>query len=65
MNIDFDFPLSDFEKITADQLVSFKASKEEDIERLVKCPKIINEARALVLKWDKYRISKNLKRWNN
>lgn len=65
MNNNFNFPLSPFEQITLEQLVSFKASKECGIERLMSQPKIINEVRALVLKWDTQRRSKNLPVWNN
>lgn len=56
----FNFPLTEFEKITLEALVSYKAAKEEDIHRLLNCDKLKNEARRMVNKWNNTRIKKGL-----
>lgn len=68
--VTFDFPLTAFEKATAEQLVSYKVKqfdKETDsqlkrrINKLVKSDSLIAEAKALVYKWNKKRIKLGLK----
>jgi|GEM_PF-1497755 len=57
--------LTNFEQATVEQLISFKAKAESDIQRLMHCEKLRSEAVALVQKWDMQRINKGLEPWNN
>ena len=61
MQLPFDFPLTDFEQATLEQLISYKCKDEGDIERLMNDPKNIIQAKALVNKWSLIRKKKNLK----
>jgi len=61
MQLPFDFPLTDFEQATLEQLISYKCKDEGDIERLMNDPKNISHAKALVNKWSLIRKKKNLK----
>ncbi len=57
----FDFPLTEFEQATLEQLISYKCKDIGDIERLINDPKNITKAKELVNKWALVRKSKNLK----
>ena len=57
------FPLNDFEQATLEQLISYKAKTEDDIERLMMSESLINKAKELVLKWNKTRIEIGLSPW--
>ena len=66
-------PLTEFEKATIEQLVSFRigkrknesqASVEQRIDDMCRSKRMINEALGLVAKWDKQRIDKGLVPWN-
>jgi hypothetical protein len=66
----FDFPLTEFEKATAEQLVSYKIAKSEKetdasvkrrISAMIKSDKLITEVKALVHKWNSKRIKLGLK----
>ena len=66
----FDFPLTAFEKATAEQLVSYKISKGEKetdasvkrrIAKMIKSDKLITEVKDLVYKWNSKRIKLGLK----
>lgn len=61
MQLPFDFPLTDFEQATLEQLISYKCKDEGDIERLINDPKNIKQAKALVSKWSLIRKKKKLK----
>lgn len=61
MQSSFDFPLTDFEQATLEQLISYKCKSEDDIERLMNDPKNIKQAKVLVNKWSLIRKKKNLK----
>lgn len=61
MQSSFDFPLTDFEQSTLEQLISYKCKDEGDIERLMNDPKNIKQAKALVSKWSLIRKKKKLK----
>jgi len=61
MQSSFDFPLTDFEQATLEQLISYKCKDEGDIERLINDPKNIKQAKDLVSKWSLIRKKKNLK----
>ena len=56
----FNFPLNDFEQITLEALVSYKASTGEDIHRLLNCEKLKDEVRRKVNRWNDIRINKGL-----
>ena len=60
-----DIPLTDFEQATLEQLVSFKAVKEKDIERLINDTSLQQEVIRMVASWDKQRIEKGLNPWNS
>ena len=55
--------LTQFEQITLEQLVSYKAKETGDIARLLKCEKLIKQAVSLCKKWNKTRKSKKLEPW--
>lgn len=66
----FDFPLTEFEQATAEQLVSYKiakgkketdASVKRRIQATIKSDKLITEVKALVHKWNSKRIKLGLK----
>ena len=57
----FDFPLTDFEQATLDQLISYKCKSKDDIERLMINPENIEQAKSLVMKWNKTRKQEKLK----
>ena len=61
MQLPFDFPLTDFEQATLEQLISYKCKDEGDIPRLMSDPKNIKQAKALVSKWSLIRVKKSLK----
>jgi len=61
MQSSFDFPLTDFEQATLEQLISYKCKDEDDIERLMNDPKNIERAKELVTKWSIIRVKKKLK----
>lgn len=61
MQSSFDFPLTDFEQATLEQLISYKCKDEGDIDRLMNDPKNIERAKQLVNKWSLIRKNKNLK----
>ena len=56
----FNFPLTNFEQITLEALVSYKAAKDKDIHRLLNCEKLKNQVRCMVKNWNNTRISKGL-----
>jgi hypothetical protein len=64
--------LTEFEQATCEQLVSCKMTKREKetdeqlnlrIEEKMQCPKFIDEAKALVVNWNKQREEKGLVLW--
>ena len=55
--------LNAFEQATLEQLVSFKAKNESDIERFLSSKTLITEAKALCEKWNKNRKKIGLERW--
>jgi len=61
MQSSFDFPLTDFEQATLEQLISYKCKDEDDIERLMNDPKNIQRAKEFVNKWSIIRVKKKLK----
>ncbi len=56
--------LTPFENATLEQLVSFKAKNESDIERLMLSAALHKQAKALVIKWNKNRQQIGLKPWD-
>ena len=64
MQLDIDYPLTDFEQVTLEQLISYKCKDEADIERLMGEQKNIDEAKRLVHKWSVIRRDKGLKPLN-
>lgn len=61
---DLRIQLTPFEQATLEQLVSFKAKEECEIEHLLKDERLQQEAIKKVAQWDKERISKGLEPWN-
>lgn len=70
MQSSFEFPLTDFEQATLEQLVSYKIGKNKNetddsvnnrIEEMLKSEKLIAEAKVLVNKWATIRKQKSLK----
>lgn len=68
-----DFPLTPFEKVTCQQLVSYKITKGENetdasvnkrIKAMIKSDKLKAEASAMVNRWNNKRIKLNLKPWS-
>lgn len=66
----FDFPLSDFEQVTAETHVLFKISKkdketEEDVlirvQKMLDSDKFKTEIKSMVERWNKARVKKGLK----
>lgn len=55
--------LTAFQQITLEQLVSFKAVHEKDIERLLSSDKLKLEAIELCNKWKEQRINSGLEPW--
>jgi hypothetical protein len=64
--------LTKFEKATCEQLVSYKIAKFEKetdeqlqarINQKVKCPKLIDEVKAMVANWNKQREKMGLAIW--
>ena len=52
-----------FEQATLEQLVSYKAKDENDIQRLLNCEKLKHEAIQLCKKWNDQRKARRLKPW--
>jgi hypothetical protein len=57
----FDFPLTNFEQITLEAQVSYKAVADKDIERLMNSDKLKSEVKAMVNRWNDNRIKKGLR----
>ena len=57
----FDFPLTDFERITLEAQVSYKAATDKDIDRLMNSDKLKDQVRAMVNRWNNNRIEKGLR----
>jgi hypothetical protein len=57
----FDFPLTDFEQITLEAQVSYKAATDKDIDRLLSCEKLKAQVRVMVNRWNDNRIKKGLR----
>ena len=55
--------LTSFEKATLEQLVSFKAKNESDIQRFLSSKTLKTEAKALCKKWNENRKTKGLECW--
>ena len=55
--------LTNFEKATLEQLISYKCRDIADLERMIADPKNIAEAKRLCLKWNATRKSKKLKQY--
>ena len=58
---DINFPLTDFEQITLEAQVSYKAATDKDIDRLMNCEKLKDQVRGMVNRWNNNRIKKGLK----
>jgi hypothetical protein len=56
----FNFPLTEFEQITLEAQVSYKAKTDKDIARLMNCEKLKRQVRGMVNKWNNNRIEKGL-----
>jgi len=56
----FEFPLNDFELLTLEALVNYKADTTEDKNRLLTCDKLKNEVRIMVNRWNSNRIEAGL-----
>ncbi len=55
--------MTEFELATLNQLVSYKAKTEKDIERFLQCKKLQHEAVTLCKQWNATRKQKGLEPW--
>ena len=56
----FDFELTEFEQATLEAQVSYKASTDADVVRLLNSEKLKSEVKAMVHKWNTKRIKLGL-----
>jgi hypothetical protein len=59
----FEFPLTEFEQATLEQLISYRCKDESDVDRLMNDPKNILDARLSVERWNSKRVKLGLKPW--
>jgi hypothetical protein len=59
----FRITLNDFEQATLQSQVSYKASTDNDVKRLLSCDKLKLEVKLMVEKWNKARIKLGLVPW--
>ena len=53
--------MNSFEQATLEQLVSYKASTDADISRLMNSERLKSEVRAMVARWNINRVNSGLK----
>ena len=57
--------LTEFEQVTLDQLISYRAKNDSDIEKLSTCEKLKALAIEKVALWQKQRLALGLEPWSD